>query len=175
MEEVYIDNENRNIDYDYISKLYDWNLFEISFFYDSKFENTKYLRDIIMIILDVLNLPPLWKNRFILIIDELNNNAIEYGSLPENTNIMRFFYKKTSDTTFDISMEVEDSWLWKHHKTSAEMEVLRINKIQSWFDNYKSIRWRWLFMIISKLVDELYFRDSIQNWLIVWIKKSFSI
>jgi hypothetical protein len=48
-------------------------------------------------------------------------------------------------------------------------------KKKRWFDNYKSIRWRWLFLIIDKMVDKLYFKDSKDWWLIVWLKKEISL
>ena len=48
-------------------------------------------------------------------------------------------------------------------------------KKKRWFDNYHSIRWRGLFLIIDKMVDKLYFKDSKNWWLIVWLKKEISL
>jgi len=40
------------------------------------------LREIVDIISEVLGLDNKWRRRIVLIVDELNNNAIEYGSHP---------------------------------------------------------------------------------------------
>jgi two-component sensor histidine kinase len=48
------------------------------------------------------------KFKIVLIVDELNNNAIEYGSKPEDHNIMRLDIKKDSNYYY-INIEVEDS------------------------------------------------------------------
>jgi hypothetical protein len=53
-------------------------------------------------------------------------------------------------------------------------EKLRKNKQNKIIPN-NSIRWRWLFMIIDKLVDKLYFKDSKNWWLIVGIEKKLRI
>jgi hypothetical protein len=52
--------------------------FEICFKYKSNFLNTKNIRDFIGFIFDYYGFSKMWKTRFILIADELNNNAIEY-------------------------------------------------------------------------------------------------
>jgi hypothetical protein len=77
----------------------------------------------------------------------------------------------------NISMiiEVEDSGKWPKAKKSLDMEILRAHQLKLWYGNHSSIRWRWLFMIIVTLVDRLYFKDSQDGWLIVWVKKNYSI
>jgi hypothetical protein len=47
--------------------------------------------------------------------------------------------------------------------------------LEKWFRNHSSIRGRWLFMIIIKIMDELYFENSQKWWLIVWIKKDLLV
>lgn len=143
---------------------------EISFLFRSDFKNTKYLRDYMLIILDILWLDTIRKNRFVLIVDELNNNAIEYWSKNWSLNIMRFWFKKENNEIL-LNIEVEDAWDGEKTKKASDMECLRLEKLEKWFWNHKSIRWRWLFMIITNLVDELYFRDSTKWWLIVWVNK----
>jgi hypothetical protein len=75
----------------------------------------------------------------------------------------------------ELILEVEDSWKWKEAKTAAEMRKIKEQKLSKWFNDHKSIRWRWLFLIITKLVDELYFKDAESWWLIVWIKKKIEV
>jgi hypothetical protein len=116
----------------------------------------------------------IWKSRLTLITDELNNNAIEYwSSIWDNNKLtVRFSIK---DNFIDLFLEVEDTWKWKLHKTSKEMILLRNIKKLNWFFKNNWIRWRWLFMIIEKLVDKLYFKDSEKGGLIVWINKKIEI
>lgn len=143
---------------------------ELNFSYISDFKSAKILRDYIEIICDLLKIENKWKSRLILITDELNNNAIEYGSLSGENNLMRILIKKGESDTF-ISIEVEDTWKWASSKKAEDMEKLRGEKVSSWFKNHTSIRGRWLFMIITNLVDRLYFKNSKTGGLIVWIEK----
>jgi hypothetical protein len=53
-------------------------MLEINFLFKSDFNNAKYLRDFIIVIFDMMGFDPIWKSRFTLITDELNNNSIEY-------------------------------------------------------------------------------------------------
>ncbi len=48
--------------------------------YDADFRSAKILRDGIEKICDITQIPAVWKSRIILITDEMNNNAIEYGT-----------------------------------------------------------------------------------------------
>jgi hypothetical protein len=52
------------------------------------------------------------------------------------------------------------------------METLRAHQLKLWYWHHESIRWRGLFMITFKSVDRLYFKDTKNWWLIVWIKKN---
>jgi len=146
----------------------------LCFEFKSDFTNTKNIRDCVLNILDILWVSPIWQRRFVLIVDELNNNAIEYWSDKGSINHMYLKIKRYDDW-ININLEVEDNWNWKCSKTAREMEDLRNKKVSMWFDNHKSIRWRGLFMIITNLVDELYFKDSNKWWLIVWINKIISL
>ena len=149
--------------------------FEICFKYKSDFWVTKYLRDLVGYIFDYYNFPKVWKTRFILIVDELNNNAIEYWSRMWEFNKLILTIKATWIKNYKIWIEVEDTWRWVANKTATEMCNLAEKKKKRWFDNYHSIRWRWLFLIIDKMVDKLYFKDSKNWWLIVWLKKEISL
>ncbi len=146
---------------------------DICFVYKSIFRNTKYLRFIVENILTELWVEKAWIWRFVLIVDELNNNAIEYWSKKTDKNKVRFKSRFDKETrNLEINIEVEDMWTWKWHKKAADMIKMEKEKVSKWFEKYESIRWRWLFLIIYKLVDSLYFIDSDNWWLIVWIKKN---
>jgi hypothetical protein len=79
MNKIYIDklsaNDNKE---EIINNIFINNSFEVEFIYKSTFENTKDLRDFVEVICYKLNFNDKLKGRFILISDELNNNAIEY-------------------------------------------------------------------------------------------------
>ena len=147
---------------------------DIEFIYDSHFNNAKILRDFLEAIWYVLELPNKNMARFILIIDELNNNAIEYWSDEYGKNKLRV--KITNNwNSLDFIIEVEDNWKWVKHKNALEMEILRAHQLRLWYWKHNSIRGRGLFMIIVKSVDRLYFKDTEAGGLIVWIKKNIEI
>lgn len=175
MKQIFVDEMPKDaIDDKFKTSLSSEKDLEISFLFKSDFSNAKYLRDYILVILDILGIDAIWKNRFVLIVDELNNNAIEYWSKAWSLNTMRFWYKKVDDGIL-FNIEVEDSWNKETSKKASEMECLRLERIEKWFWNYKSIRWRWLFMIITNLVDKLYFKDATNWWLIVWINRKLNL
>ncbi|MBW7954559.1 ATP-binding protein [Candidatus Gracilibacteria bacterium] len=173
MEEIVIQDSANNIDNNFLSKYYNNGLFEITFSFKSDFKKTKIIRDYLIAIFDFLEIGMLWKNRFVLIVDELNNNAIEYGSSSESDNKL-FFKAQVSGSEVIISIEVSDAGDGKASKNSKEMEELRINRLNKGFDNHSSIRGRGLFLIITKLVDNLYFKDNNKNGLTVGINKIIS-
>lgn len=155
-----------------IQEKLEWKNLELEFIYDSIFINTKDLRDFIEIIVDLLFLWEKNKSRFILITDELNNNAIEYWTKKWWRNKLRVISKELENWKINFVIEVEDSWDWKFPKKALELETMRAHKLKRGYFWHKSIRWRWLFLIIIQIVDRLYFRDSKEKWrgLIVWIK-----
>lgn len=175
MNTVYIkDNPSKKTIETIISKQFkDW-IIDIEFIYESYFENTRKLRNFVEYICNFLWLPLTDTVKFILIIDELNNNAIEYWTEEWWINKMRFKCNKDKNNIY-INIEVEDTWKWKKHKNVLEMETLRTHQLKLWYWKHKSIRWRWLFMIVVNSVDRLYFKNSKNWWLIVWIKKNIKI
>lgn len=177
MQEVSIDDVNPElvVTDEYVVSLFQENKVEVTFLFRSFFTNTKILREIILKILDKAWIPQLWQNRFMLIVDELNNNAIEYGSADGDLNQMRVYVEKFEEWKSQIIIEVQDTGKWNFAKSAEEMLALKEMKMEEWFDNHKSIRGRGLFMIILKLADELYFKDAPNGWLIVWVKKNLSI
>ena len=147
---------------------------EICFSYISDFRSAKIIREFVSDLCVNLWIDKIWEWRLILIADELNNNAIEHWSLQWEYNKIRVTIIPI-EKWFDLFIQVEDSWNWKAHKTSKQMILLRNKKKLSWFFKNNWIRWRWLFMIIEKLVDKMYFKDSSEWGLIVWIEKKLEI
>lgn len=142
----------------------------VEFSYVSVFKSAKTLRDFIELVCEKLWFDKWLTSKFILIADEMNNNAIEYGSLAKEINYMRISTEEKSDHT-NLVLEVEDTGHGNKHKKSLDMETLRAHQLRLWYGTHKSIRGRGLFMIIVKLVDRLYFKDSPTGGLIVGIKK----
>ena len=70
---------------------------ELNLVYDSDFKSAKILRDIAQISAKLLGIDDKWCSRIILICDELNNNAVEYGSNFGEKNYMRFSVKKVDN------------------------------------------------------------------------------
>jgi len=138
------------------------NKLEVAFKYISDFRSTGLLRNYVSELCSMCNLDKTWIWRITLITDELNNNAIEYWSKPWEYNKMIFKLKDLWDY-IDLEIAVEDTWNWPRAKKAEEMYKLKDEKKKQWFDWYMWIRWRWLFLIIEKIADELLFEDS-ENW-----------
>ncbi len=147
---------------------------EISIAYDSDFRSAKTLREFVDSLCKMYGVSPKWRTRLVLIIDELNNNAIEYGSQKGDTNYLYIKLQKQDLNTLSISADVTDTWRWNSAKTAKDMRDLQKQHENKNFSSHKSIRGRWLFLIISHLVDTLYFKDHIGWWLTVGIKKVLS-
>lgn len=143
---------------------------KICFSYISDFKSAKILRDCINEICNLLWIDSTSKTRLILVIDELNNNAMEYGSLSWEINNMTFSFDKNWDGLF-VKVEVEDTWNGAENKKAKDMEIIREENKKRDFSYHKSIRWRGLGLITEKIVDRLYFKDSVSWGLIVWIEK----
>ena len=52
---------------------------------------------------------PKWRTRLVLIIDELNNNAIEYGSKEGDINTLELHISSLQENYFEINVCVSDS------------------------------------------------------------------
>jgi len=107
-----------------------------------------------------------WAFRFQSVIDELCNNAIEYGSAPGSDIRITFIYAK--DDYLEIS--VEDTGTGKNRVNAAQVQKL--------FDDRKSpgyvftgIRGRGLVKIVGEWSDELKFEDRTGGGLKVTVKK----
>ncbi len=112
------------------------------------------------------NFPEKWAFRFQSVIDELCNNAIEYGSAPGSDIRVTFIHKK--DDYLEIS--VEDTGTGKNQVNAQELQKL--------FDERKApgyvfsgIRGRGLVKIVGEWSDELTFTDRPEGGLKIAIKK----
>jgi anti-sigma regulatory factor (Ser/Thr protein kinase) len=109
MDKINICDLSRDIDKDSLLSKYASNgNLSIEFSYLSDFKSAKILRDIVGSICNHLKLDKITTSRITLIVDEMNNNAIEYGSQKGDMNKIRF---QTESYGGNISMiiEVEDS------------------------------------------------------------------
>lgn len=172
MKEIHISEiENLEDKKSFVEGLFQGKDFHVCFYYQSDFQKTQLLRDIIDMVADIAWLDNKWKRRLVLIVDELNNNAIEYGSTTGYINKMTFVLDCQS--AISMTIEVEDGGNGNKPKKAEQMRALQSEKKEQWFDNHDSIRGRGLFMIIENLVDDLYFQDAPSGWLIVGVKKVF--
>jgi len=170
MDKIYIDKLSKwHNKLDIINSLIRDSSINVEFIYKSEFQNTKDLRDFVEVICSVLNFSDKLKSRIVLISDELNNNAIEYWSNQDAFNSLRIS-TQIIDWIINFNLEVEDNWKWRAPKNALDMETMRAHKLKLGYFNHDSIRWRGLFLIIVKIVDRLYFKNSKDWGLIVWIK-----
>lgn len=138
--------------------------------YNSNYENTKVLREIIDEFCNVFWVPPKWKTRLVLIYDELNNNAIEHGSTESDINYCYISLEKISDG-IQVVWYVEDTWKAIDSKSYLELKNMQEQFKSKDFSKHHSIRWRWLFLIIAQLVNILDFRPSSLGWVQVYFEK----
>lgn len=144
---------------------------DIRISYESDFRNTKILRELSDDICKEFWISPKWRTRMVLIVDELNNNAIEYGSQSWDINYLDMCVKHDAWKIL-LSVAVTDSGTWDTAKTAKQMQMLQAEHEHKDFKAHHSIRGRGLFLIISRLVDTLSFEDDINGGLIVRVEKS---
>jgi anti-sigma regulatory factor (Ser/Thr protein kinase) len=109
METINIDQLASDLDkHQYINQCIKDNKVDIQFGYAADFKNAKILRDFMEAIFICFDFPKKEMARFILASDEMNNNAIEYGSSENEMNYLRIKVNK-QNTIISLSMEVEDT------------------------------------------------------------------
>jgi anti-sigma regulatory factor (Ser/Thr protein kinase) len=143
--------------------------------FDADHGNSKIIRDFIGQIFDLHRIEHPWKGRFILITDELINNAIEHGSSIGDIDSCIIETTKNMDSEFTITLEVHDTGTGKDAKDAAHMESIRDERLDEHNNAdgiYMEKRGRGLFHITEKLVDKLSFSASPRGWLAVKIEKS---
>ncbi len=133
---------------------------------------SKIIRDFVWMIFDRHKVNTPWGWRFILITDELINNAIEHGSSKWDIDTCLIEAWHDTDGSFFITLEVHDTGTGKDAKTAEEMGAVKESQEIEKGSVYMAKRWRWLFHITEKLVDRLEFRESPKGWLAVRIEKA---
>jgi len=138
--------------------------------YISEFSSTKKIREFVDSVCKKYRISPRWRTRLVLIVDELNNNAIEYGTKAKEYNYFRLHLEITQTGT-NILISVTDTGTGTHPKTAEEMEDIKKSFLNIDYKKHASIRGRGLFLIISHLVDSLEFLNKKDGWLEVRIQK----
>lgn len=143
--------------------------------FDADHSNSKIIRDFIGQIFDLNRVGHPWKGRFILITDELINNAIEHGSSIGDIDSCIIEAGLDANGEFAITLEVHDTGTGKDAKDATHMESIRDDRLEDHANVdgiYMEKRGRGLFHITEKLVDKLSFSTSPRGWLAVKIEKS---
>ena len=112
------------------------------------------------------NFPEQWAFRFQSVVDELCNNAIEYGSA-QGSEIRITFEHKEDDY---IGIYVEDTGTGKNKITAKDLEKLFQDRREPGY-LFSGIRGRGLVKIVGEWTDEIKFEDRPGGGLIVSVKK----
>lgn len=112
------------------------------------------------------NFPEAWAFRFQSVVDELCNNATEYGSAPGSDIKIIFTYAK--DDYLEIS--VEDTGTGPNKTNAAQLEKLFAERRAPGYA-FTGIRGRGLAKIVGEWNDEIHFTDSPSGGIIVTVKK----
>ncbi len=140
--------------------------------FDADHSRSKIIRDFIGIIFDAYSIHYPWKGRFILITDELINNAIEHGSTHGDIDSCIIEAGTDEKNEFFITLEVHDTGYGKDSKDATHMNDIRRDRLKHTGNEiYLNKRGRGLFHIIEKLVDSLTFSVSPKWGLAVKIEK----
>lgn len=134
--------------------------------FQSRYENSKIIRDFVGKLFDAFSIHHPWRGRFILITDELINNAIEHGSSNEHdmNQCIIAAGNQYEGGHFHISLEVHDSGNGAGEKIGHE-QMNEIKDDRTKTENnavYMKKRGRGLFHITEKIVDRLSFSESKQ-------------
>ena len=110
--------------------------------------------------------PEQWAFRFQSVVDELCNNAIEYGSAPGSEIRITFEHQKDDY----IAIHVEDTGTGKNKMTSADLQKLLQDRKEPGYV-FSGIRGRGLVKIVGEWTDELKFEDREGGGIRVSVKK----
>lgn len=143
--------------------------------FKADFSNSKIIRDFVWEVFDAFSIHHPWRGRFILIADELINNAIEHGSLPGDIDqcIVTAGRREEDGRRFFISFEVHDTGKWKANKPQnmEKIKEAKMNLSETENTIYMEKRGRGLFHITDKIVDKLTFGESKKGGLAVKVEK----
>jgi len=107
-----------------------------------------------------------WAFRFQSVVDELCNNAIEYGSSPGSEIRITFTYAKDDY----LEIDVEDTGTGKNKMKAEELKKLFDERREPTYQ-FTGIRGRGLVKIIGEWSDEIKFEDRPEGGLKVSVKK----
>jgi len=112
------------------------------------------------------NFPEKWAFRFQSVVDELCNNAIEYGSTPGSEIRVTFTHKKDDY----LEIQVEDTGTGKNKITAEQLQKLFEERKAPGYQ-FTGIRGRGLVKIIGEWTDEIHFEDRPEGGIKVSVKK----
>lgn len=110
-----------------------------------------------------------WAYRFQTVVDELCNNAIEYGSAPLSEIKLIFQYYPTQA----LEITVEDTGTGKSKLKAVDMQHLITERLKPNFP-FMEIRGRGLAKIVAAWTDELEFTDIQGGGLRIRVKKNLN-
>ncbi|MFH1534301.1 MAG: ATP-binding protein [Nitrospirota bacterium] len=112
------------------------------------------------------NFPEKWAFRFQSVVDELCNNAIEYGSAPGSEIRITFLHKKDDF----IEIFVEDTGTGKNRINATQLQKLFDERKTPGYE-FTGIRGRGLVKIVGEWTDELKFEDRPEGGIKITAKK----
>ncbi len=112
------------------------------------------------------NFPEKWAFRFQSVVDELCNNAIEYGSASGSEIRIAFIHKKDDY----IEIQVEDTGTGKNKITAEQLKKLFEERSAPGYE-FTGIRGRGLIKIVGEWTDELNFEDRKEGGIRITAKK----
>lgn len=112
------------------------------------------------------NFPEKWAFRFQSVVDELCNNAIEYGSAPGSEIRITFIHEKDDY----LEIQVEDTGTGKSKTKAAELQKLYEERRAPGYA-FTGIRGRGLVKIVGEWTDEIKFEDRPEGGLTITVKK----
>ena len=118
------------------------------------------------VIKNTTNFPEQWAFRFQSVVDELCNNAIEYGSA-EGSDIRITFVLTENDY---LEITVEDTGTGKNKITATQLEKLFNERREPGF-TFNGIRGRGLVKIVGEWTDEVKFKDRPEGGIAVTVRK----
>lgn len=120
------------------------------------------------IVMNMTGFTEQWAFRFQSVVDELTNNAIEFGSAPGQYITVTFLSRRGKA----IEVFVEDTGTGSSKKTAAEMRALVSERHHQDPTKLTSIRGRGLAQIVSNWTDQLEFKDNLLGGLTVHVVKN---
>ncbi len=107
-----------------------------------------------------------WAFRFQSVVDELCNNAIEYGSAPGSDIRISFIYKKDDY----LEIQVEDTGTGKNKINGEQLQKIYDEKKAPGY-TFTGIRGRGLVKIVGEWTDEIHFEDRKEGGIKITVKK----